>query len=83
VGCGDIDECGAGGGLNDCQNIATAGGFADSFTCSNTIGFVLKIHVIDQVFLDRVFWLMTGYFWTTVLLRVEESSKLDKRKLYL
>ena len=50
VGCGDIDECGAGGGLNDCQNIATAGGFADSFTCSNTIGFVLKIHVIDQVF---------------------------------
>ena len=46
VGCGDIDECDANGGLNDCQNIATAGGFADSFTCSNTIGFVLKIHEI-------------------------------------
>ena len=38
VGCGDIDECGADGGLNDCTNIATAGGFADDFTCSNTIG---------------------------------------------
>ena len=71
MGCGDIDECGAGGGLNDCLNIATAGGFADSFTCSNTIGFVLKIHAIDQVFL------------TPVRLRVEESSKLDKRKLYM
>ena len=39
VGCGDIDECGGDGtGLNDCTNIATAGGFADDFTCSNTIG---------------------------------------------
>ena len=37
VGCGDIDECGA-DALNDCANIAAAGGFADSFTCSNTIG---------------------------------------------
>ena len=38
VGCGDIDECAANGGLNDCTNIATTGGFADDFTCSNTIG---------------------------------------------
>ena len=37
VGCGDIDECGA-DALNDCANIAAAGGFAESFTCSNTIG---------------------------------------------
>ena len=37
VGCGDIDECGA-DALNDCTNIAAAGGFAESFTCSNTIG---------------------------------------------
>ena len=37
VGCGDIDECGA-DALDDCTNIATAGGFADDFTCSNTIG---------------------------------------------
>ena len=39
VGCGDIDECDAAGtGLNDCANIAAAGNYGDSFTCTNTIG---------------------------------------------
>ena len=39
MGCGDIDECDATGtGLNDCANIAAAGNYADSFTCTNTIG---------------------------------------------
>ena len=50
VGCGDIDECSATGGLNDCQNIATAGGFADSFTCSNTIGKVVLINQHETYF---------------------------------
>ena len=38
VGCGDIDEFGGNGALNDSTNIATAGCFADDFTCSNTLG---------------------------------------------
>ena len=39
VGCGDIDECDAtGNGLNDCATIAAAGNYANSFTCTNTIG---------------------------------------------
>ena len=79
MGCGDIDECGGNGGLNDCLNIATAGGFADSFTCSNTIGFVLKIHVIDPVFLRPSVMVNHVTFWLMTHDRFLDGSQLRSR----